>query len=941
VKFPRFLLYIVAVLAFAPAAIAQNAPIKQPDKWAQDYLGRQADPAVLFGTLPNGLRYAVLANDTPKGTVAMRMLIGSGSFKERDEERGLAHFIEHLAFRGSANVADGEVVRMLERQGLRLGPDTNAMTNEQRTVFMFNFPSATDEALGLGLMLFREIGERLNFDPGAIESEKRVLLSEERQHDTPSARAFDANIAFLLQGTIAPKRSPIGTVETLRGATAERLRRYYRANYRPDNATIVIVGPVDPAAVANRIKAAFSEWKAEGPAESFDPGTPSHSAMSAEFIAEGAPDSLSLNWVRPLDRRAETEAVDREQLERSLALIALNNRLSERALQPGSAFVGASASANDSVLDIAGLATLAIGGDPAKWREALDAVVEEQRMTLRDGISAEELNRAATALLTQFKRAADAASTRHSVALAEALTAAAATGGLFTSPAQQLEMIQRQLATITPQGATAALRALFEGSQPLVFRSAHGQPAGSQALEQALAAAAGRPLPATVARAAASWPYGDFGAPGAVVSRKDDAELGATIVTFANGTRLIAKQTAFQKDRITIRTGYGSGRAGLAPELAHAGWAATIYPVGGMARLSIADLQRLIQSEGRVVGSVPNLGSRYFSLNGATRPADFLFEMQLLTALAVDPGFRPEMNDQLKALTPMLKTQIDTNPAVVFSRAINRLLHGGDRRFAETPEVADIDATRPEDIPVLVRQQLASPADVAIVGDINVDEAIRVTAATLGAVPRPARAREPDVRIAMTPGREEPFVVRHGGRADQGQYGLVWQLPDFLTDPQLSYTADVAAALIRARLTASVREKLGITYTPQAGAGAAIDLPGLGFLNVIAETPPDKFATMRAAILEVMAALAAAPVSADELDRARTPLVESTRKARENNDFWAQNLATVLREPRARANVLEAPDRLAAVTAQEVQALIKAYVIGKTPITVIAQAREP
>lgn len=155
-----------------PAPVTQQGQIQQPGKWVQDYTGRKADPAVIFGTLPNGLRYAILRNTTPSDGVAMRLRFGSGSIQESDEQQGLAHFLEHMAFRGSKNVADGEVVKMLERHGLRFGPDTNAFTAHDQTVYMFNFPKADSASLDTGLTLFREIGERMTLDPALIEAEK-------------------------------------------------------------------------------------------------------------------------------------------------------------------------------------------------------------------------------------------------------------------------------------------------------------------------------------------------------------------------------------------------------------------------------------------------------------------------------------------------------------------------------------------------------------------------------------------------------------------------------------------------------------------------------------------------------------------------------------------------------------------------------------------------
>ena len=302
----------------ASPLIAQQPLLEQPGHWAQDYTGRKADPAVRFGTLPNGLRYAIMHNETPKDGVSMRMRIGSGSLQERDDEQGLAHFLEHMAFRGSKNVADGEVVHMLERQGLSFGADTNASTAQDETVYMFNFPKADATALDTGLTLFREIGGRLNLAQSAIDAEKGVILSEERLRDTPQYRMAKAEFGTLLDGTRAIERWPIGKVDVIKSADHARLERFYQANYRPDNATIVIVGNIDPAAVEKQVIARFSDWKAAAAPDAIDLGAPTGRDKTGEIVGEGVPEAVSVNWVGPADRRAETVALDREFLRETL-----------------------------------------------------------------------------------------------------------------------------------------------------------------------------------------------------------------------------------------------------------------------------------------------------------------------------------------------------------------------------------------------------------------------------------------------------------------------------------------------------------------------------------------------------------------------------------------------------------------------------------------------
>lgn len=934
-------------LLFTPAAIAQQpvTPAASSStkpfnpQWGHELAQLAPDPAVRFGRLDNGMRYAIQHHQTPKEGVAMRMHVRAGSLHERDDEKGLAHFLEHMAFRGSAGVPDGDVVRMLQRQGLSFGADTNAFTAPDQTVYHFNFPKGDTLALDTGLALFREIGSKLTLDPALIEQEKGVVLSEERTRDVPPLRSLIAEQKLILAGTRVVERFPIGQVETITAATAQRLRRYYHANYRPDNTTLVVVGNIDVDAVERHIRERFSDWQAAGQADALDLGQAKPVQMAVEFVAEGAPDKLSLNWLLPVDIQPATLQAERSRWLQQMAAGALNLRLADRSLQPGSPFLGASASVAPSVLDVTGLAQLSVAAPPEQWQAAIDSVTMELRRLLAQGVQPSDLQRLMPMINSSLQASVAQAPTRHHAAIADALVQASQTDAPYLSAQQRLEMLSPMLQTITPDEVSTVLRRDFGGSSPLVFRSTKAAAVGPQALAQQVTQAMGRPLVQASAVASGDWTYTNFGAASAVQTRSTDAELASTIVEFANGTRLVVKSTAQEKDKVNVLVSLGHGRSGLTSEQARALWALELFPLGGTAAQPIAEVMQWKQRQGKLFTVKLGIEPNRFVLVGDTRPADLSAQMQVLTAFARAPGFRPEMADKLNSVAPMMANQFESLPALVYMREAERIMNNGEVRMNTIPTLADLAATRADQLPEILRAPLASAADVAIVGDVTVDEAIAAVQATFGSGPARPRTEAKGLRLQSPTDGGTTNTVWHRGRTDQAVLGWMWSVPDYWAEPNLSAIAQVAAAVLRGRLQDTVRAKLGMTYSPNVMGGGSRDVAGQGGFMAMIETPPVQFDAFRNLLREQLAELTAVAINTDELQRAKSPLVERVLKAPETNGHWIYWLPRIVREPRMKASMLNEADELKSVTADQVQAFFRDRIGSRKPIEVESKAR--
>src|SRR4051794_12270027 len=430
------LVSLAVAAAAAPAVTAASAPAA-----AAPALG--ADPAVRSGTLSNGMRYEILRNATPPHNASLRLRIDAGSMYERDDQRGIAHFIEHMVFNGTTHVPEGEFVKRLERIGLAFGPDTNATTEFQQTVYMLDLPETDAQSLDTSLFLLREVASEVTFNAAAIDRERGIILSEERTRASPALRTALDEINYLARGDIIGARFPIGSTDVIKTAPRDRFVEYYNAYYRPERTTLIVVGDVDVDAVEAKIRASFSSWKGKGApgAELPKPLVAPRSAEARVHVEAGLPNRVSIAWVTPPDLRADSLGLRRERIIEQLGLQILNRRFARLAASDNPPFIaGLAANADQAhrarVTQIVGIA------QPGKWQLALAAVEQEQRRALDRGFSQAELDREVSEARAALTAAANGAATRPTPALAQTLVAHADDKKVFTSPADNLALFE-------------------------------------------------------------------------------------------------------------------------------------------------------------------------------------------------------------------------------------------------------------------------------------------------------------------------------------------------------------------------------------------------------------------------------------------------------------------------------------------------------------------
>jgi zinc protease len=951
------LLLVLAALAtpVVPFAVSTPAPtnphprpqpldLPAPTVDVAEDAAPPADPAVHYGQLPNGLHYAIMRRQSAVTGVAIRLQVAAGSLDETDQQRGYAHLIEHMIFRGTRNVPDGELTRSLQKMGMTLGRDTAAFTSQETTLFVLDFPNSAVSPTKTGLALLREAVERATIAPAALVAERGVVLSERRVRDDPGLRSETARVAFLLPGQPVPDRWAVGTLAGITNATAASLRAFYEAHYRPENVTLVVAGNIEYAEVEAQIRAAFGDWVGKGAAPAkVDQGhvLPRGEAFHLD-VAAGAPATAEADWVTDYDRSPDTIARERRVVAALVAAGVLNTRLSRMSDDLATPFVAANV--HDSPLFHSALVTtLSAVPKPGKTDQAIAAALVEQRRLVQFGIGRDEFDRAVTALRPRLTKMIDNASIRDVGDIAGKILNDINFNNVFTTPAQGAADAAKILDTLTPAAVEAAARRLFGGSGPLIYVSTDNAPAGGEAaLRAAVAAADRQAITAPVAPRLLAWPYTRFGVPGQVVERKAVTDLGITVVRFANGTSLTLKPIPAMRDQILVNLNFGNGLAGLPRGLERSYWQidnpTLPFVAGGLGKLAIADVANIFTGHRVSIGYM--ISDNRFMLTGESSIADLENQMQLLTAFAADPGFRGSAFEKARAIAQNQLGQMDSTATVTMQRDLTVLLANGDRRWTPVPTAADLAVSRPDDLAAILRPALAGPLNMVLVGDIDIARAIALGQATIGALP-PRGPRLPKVTEVFPAAPDQPVVITDHGHADDAVAVAAWPTPGFFVSTRDSRGLQVLADIMQLRLQDGLRARDGVTYSPSVYTSQSTTFDSYGLLAANVELNPDKALQFFSTITAIVTDLANNPVKFEELNRARTPMIDEAQKRLRITTYWVSELVGADDDPRIFDTIRTRLPDLYAVTAADIQRLARTYLANARPYRVIFRAGPP
>lgn len=848
------------------------------------------DPAATFGTLPNGLRYIIYPNHEPRDRATLRLLVLAGSLNEKDSQQGLAHFLEHMAFNGSAHYPPGTLVEFFQRMGMNFGGDTNASTEFDHTTYQIELPNVKPATLAEGLQVFSDMAGTLLLKPEMIAKERPIILSEKRTRDSVEYRQFVASFQFLLPDALIPHRLPIGTTDVIEQSGRDRFLDFYRTWYRPERMVVIVVGDVKPDAVEPQIRSAFSGLTdATPPPAEPDLGTATVALglkTGYHYEPEAPATTVSLDVILPYRPPGDTVALRLSHLRRDLAIAMLNRRLSILAKQEGAPFTRASASVDESFRFVHD-AGINVTCNANQWQAALGVAEQQLRAALQYGFTDAEFAEAAANVRNDLEQAAADAATRRSPELADEMVSEMVDREVITSPAQDLALYGPALRQLTPAECTAALRLAFQGPGRYVLVAGNVKLGGDPLATIAQAYEASHAIAVKPPEHSANehFAYTDFGSPGKAIRRQTIADLGITEVEFANGVRLNLKKTAFEANQIRVQFRVGAGQL-IEPknEPGLDVFTDITFQAGGLGKHSADDLQRLLA--GHTVGMDFEVGSDALRFSATTNPADLTLQLQLLAAYLTDPGYRPEslrvarknIEEYYRSLAHSVEGPLRTTVPIA--------LASGDPRFGLPPVEVTRQRTLEEEKRWLTPQLTRGAIEIGLVGDFDVEAAITAAAATVGALP-PREAKPP-----YTAER----IVHFPSATFSRDYGVPTQIPKSVVavywptadawDIHRTRRLTLLREVFSDRLRVRIREELGGSYSPQAASEPSDTYTGYGLLLAELVVAPDRAAEIQQSIIDVAADLAAHGVTEDQLARARLPTLTALRESARTNQYW-------------------------------------------------------
>jgi zinc protease len=810
------IILLVIITALVSIGGSGQTPLKQP---------MPVDPEITMGKFPNGLRYYIRSNKKPEKRAELRLVVKAGAVLEDDDQRGLAHFVEHMAFNGTKNFPKHELISFIESLGMRFGADINAFTSFDETVYMLTVPTDKPEAMDRAFQVLEDWAHNVSFEAAEIEKERGVVLEEWRSGRGAGMRNAEKLFPVMFKGSRYANRLPIGLPEIIQNGKPERIKQYYADWYRPDLMAVVAVGDFDKSVIEKLITTHFAS-------------IPAHPSPK-ERQTYDVPDRVDMGFVINTDKETSTTSVEidtllparpegtvgayRQKTVDRLFSGMLNARFAELTQKPDAPFVlafGARSSFLARTKEIAFLTAL-VKDDGIE--RGLQALLTEAERVARFGFTETELARQKASVLRSYERLALEKDNTLAASRADEYVRNFLMNETLPSADDEYALHKRFLPEITLTEINKLAREWFPltNQNRLVIVTAPQKP-GVTVPDQAKLASVikesasveVKPYVDTVASAVL---LESLPAPGKVVNTSTNEKAGLTIWELANGVKVVLKPTNFRADEILFRASSPGGTS-IASDADYipASTATQVITAGGVAKFSAIDLGKMMA--GKVAFATPFIGELEEGLTGSSAPRDLETMFQLIYLRFTQP--RADAN-AFAAQATQARTFMNNQSAIpefAFYEALNTARFGNHPRRRMTT-AASVGEWNLDKSLAFYKDRFADASDFTFYFVGNFDEATMkpLVERYLGSLPSLKRKETwKDIGVKLPVGVIEKKVEK--GIEPKSQAAIVFSGP-FAFDQERRIALRSMSEILQTRLLELIREELGGTYSITANYG--------------------------------------------------------------------------------------------------------------------------
>lgn len=902
------------------------------------------DPDVVTGVFANGVTYYIRHNEKPKGRLELRLIVNAGSLQEDEDQRGLAHLLEHMGFDGTKHFEKKELVNYLESIGMKFGPELNAYTSFDHTAYMLQVPTASNATVETAIMVLRDWAFGINNLDSDIATERKVVIEEWRLGRGARQRIRDRQIPVLFNGSRYASRLPIGTKEVLDTTPPQRVRDFYRDWYRPELMAVAAVGDVDPAAFREQLRAVFEKTpNPPSPRLREKYPVPGHTNTLTIGVADKEmTDSVVSVTVKHPKSTLRTAADYRSNLVRSLAVSVLNQRFAESSRLANPPFLDARAGAGELCLTSDSFNMTASVKDNGILR-GLEGIYTEALRAVRFGVTTSELVRAKADRLVAAEKAYRERDTTDSSEWIGHYSGAFVHGHIPVGPERALALHRAILPDVSVADINKAFASMIVPSNRVILASAPEKAGLTMPSDEELLAVLRKVESSSIAAYVDDVVEADLVArppiPGTVVSRKLQEGLGIHTWTLSNGTKVVLKPTKLKKDQVLL-TGFMPGGHSAVPDSAFipASTADDVVRSCGLGSFSAVQLRKKLA--GHVVSGETSISELNEHFDGSCRTEDFPVAMQLLYLGFTAP--RADTN-AFAAWREEVRTDVANRlarPETVFYDTMAETMYPGQirRKPLTLDAVEQLDMARSL---AIYSDRFASATNLTmfIVGDFDPATVEQSVVKYVGGLPAGCVEKWKDLNIRPATGVVSRTIF--AGVDPKSRVTMLYHGP-FEWSYRERITAYMLSFILRVRLREQIRETIGGTYSIWVSPEINRYPAPYCMMRVNFGCNPDQVEKLMEAVRTELDRIKREPPDEIYMTKAVQTHIKERETALEKNEFWLNAMEqTAWNGDNIETTILDFEKTVHSITAADIQAAARRlFDTGNSAVFILKPAKD-